>query len=183
MVLRHEVMVLRRQVTRQRLASRAILARCRSCQRAARPPARHAGNAAGLAPPPDHRKWTYPNGPPPADEPGHPRLVLRLARETRRGVPQGARRGVPARSLHQRGDGAADLARLSVQAGHAVRGYLLAGVPAHASGWPAGCDFFHVDTVFLKRLYVLFVMEVKTRHVHVLGVTATRTARGPPSSP
>jgi putative transposase len=180
LMLRHEVAVLRRQVTRPKVdwADRAVLAGL--ARLLPRPTWR------GLFVQPEtllrwhqdlvRRRWSYPH------QRGRPALAAELRELVLRLISQGEP-DLGYRRIH------GELCRLGYKGriGASTVWTILhcAGVdpaPARSAvSWrqflraqangALAVDFFTVDTVLLKRLYVLFVIEVATRRVHVLGVT------------
>ena len=45
------------------------------------------------------------------------------------------------------------------------------------------CDFFTVDTVMMRRYYILFFIELQTRRVQLAGITTNPTGAGRPKPP
>jgi transposase InsO family protein len=179
LVLRHELSILRRQARRPQLSERdrlvlATLSRVmprRSWQAFLVTPNTLLHWHRRLV----ARRWTYPHrspGRPPIEHEVH-ELILRLARENGH---WGYVRIV------------GELRKLGITVSATlVRNVLArAGVPPApiraASSWQSflrqhgesilACDFFSVDTVWLRRLYVLFFISIGTRRVEYVACTS-----------
>jgi hypothetical protein len=178
-VLRHQVRILRRTVHRPELKQRdraflaaasRVLSRDRWASLMATPQTLLRWHRELV-----RRKWTYRRrgpGRPPLD-PETVELIIRLGRENPRwgcvriqgelrklGIRVGAT--TIRRILRRAGLGPAPR-RTGPTWGEFLR--------AQGRGMLA-CDFFTIETVFLKTIYVLFFIELSTRRVHVAGATS-----------
>jgi len=182
LILRHEVTVLRRTNARPTLTwpDRAMLS---TLSRLLPAPLRQLRLVSPRTLPRWHAQlvahhWTYPRRPPgrPPTAPGLRTLVLRMAREN----PRWGYSAHPGRTGRTRPP-PRRLGRLEIlmaasvdpaprRSGPTWRQFLTA--QAHAI---LAIDFAHVDTVFLRRLYVLVVIEHGRRRVHLAGITAHPT--------
>ena len=181
LVLRHEVVVLRRTNPRPWLdwADRAVLATLiRLLPRKLRThrlitPGTVLGWHRNLV----RKKWTYPNrtGRSPVSA-EITTLIERLATENAswgyqriQGELLKLGHRVSASTIRRVLKGVAD-----PSSSEAVHRYDLAAFLHSQAATMLAADFFHVDcAVTLERLYCLFVMEVSSRYVHIVGITTS----------